>query len=202
MSKEKIDEKELKTSDKKEKEDNTKSTFSDTSSENVLEENKLVDEEDIEPEEIDPLEKLQDELAESREKFLRLYSEYDNFRRRTAKEKLEMMQTANENLMLTLLPVLDDFERAENTFDGQTDIDAVKEGVNLISAKFVNILQQKGIKQMDTGKGVKFDSDLHEAITQIPAPKAKLKGKIIDTIEKGYYLGEKVIRHARVVIGN
>ena len=104
--------------------------------------------------------------------------------------------------MLTLLPVLDDFERAEGSFSEQTDVEAVKEGVNLISQKFIKLLQQKGLKQMDTSEGSDFDLDLHEAITQIPAPKPKLKGKIVDTVEKGYYLGDKVIRHARVVIGN
>jgi len=202
MSKEKIDEKELKTGDKEKEEENIDSTASETPDDNTKEDNEVDDEEDIKSEELDPLEKLQDELAEAKDKFLRLYSEYDNFRRRTAKEKLELMQTANENLMLTLLPVLDDFERAESAFSDETKIEAVKEGVTLISQKFVNSLQQKGLKEMDTSEGSEFDTDLHEAITQIPAPKKKLKGKIVDTVEKGYYLGDKVIRHARVVIGN
>ena len=151
---------------------------------------------------IDPLEKLQDELSEAKDKYIRLYSEFDNYRRRTAKEKLDLMQTANEDLLVSLLPVLDDFERAVNTFPNQKDPDALKEGINLIFQKFSNIVQQKGLKKMDTGEGAKFDAELHEAITQIPAPKSKLKGKIVDTVERGYYLGDKVIRHARVVIGN
>jgi molecular chaperone GrpE len=141
-------------------------------------------------------------LAEAKDKYLRLYSEFDNYRRRTAKEKLELMQTANEELFLSLLPVMDDFERAVNAFPNQESVDAIKEGMNLIFNKFSNITQQKGLKKMDTSVGSKFDADLHEAITQIPAPKSKLKGKIVDTVEKGYYLGDKVIRHARVVIGN
>jgi molecular chaperone GrpE len=202
MSKEKIDEKELKTGDKEKEEENIDSNASDAPDDNTKEDNEVDDEEDIKSEELDPMEKLQDELAEAKDKFLRLYSEYDNFRRRTAKEKLELMQTANENLMLTLLPVLDDFLRAESAFSNETKIEAVKEGVTLISQKFINSLQQKGLKEMDTSEGSEFDTDLHEAITQIPAPKKKLKGKIVDTVEKGYYLGDKVIRHARVVIGN
>jgi molecular chaperone GrpE len=202
MSKEKIEEKDIKNSKKKGKEDQNISATDNTSDDNVQEEQEVADNEEVKEEEIDPIEKLQDELAEAKDKFLRLYSEYDNFRRRTAKEKLELMQTANEDLMVTLLPVLDDFERAGTSFSDETNIKEIKEGVNLISQKFMNVLQQKGLKQMDTKKGAEFDADLHEAITQIPAPKAKLKGKIVDTIEKGYYLGEKVVRHARVVIGN
>lgn len=202
MSKEKIEEKEIKSSEKDKEAENTEPKATDESDLNIDEENQEAEEEDIKAEEIDPMEKLQDELAEAKDKFLRLYSEYDNFRRRTAKEKLEMMQTANEGLMSTLLPILDDFERAESAFSEETDIKAVKEGVALISQKFMSSLQQKGLKQMDTSEGAAFDADLHEAITQIPAPKKKLKGKIVDTLEKGYYLGDKVIRHARVVIGN
>lgn len=202
MSKEKIEEKEIKSSEKEKEAENTEPKVADNPDLESDEDNVEAEEEELEAEEIDPMEKLQDELAEAKDKFLRLYSEYDNFRRRTAKEKLELMQTANEGLMAILLPVLDDFERAESAFSEETKIEAVKEGVSLISQKFVNSLQQKGLKQMDTSEGSDFDADLHEAITQIPAPKKKLKGKIVDTLEKGYYLGEKVIRHARVVIGN
>jgi len=202
MSKEKIEEKEIKSSEKEKEAENTEPIAADNTEPESDEDGAEAEEEDIKAEEIDPMEKLQDELAEAKDKFLRLYSEYDNFRRRTAKEKLELMQTANEGLMATLLPLLDDFERAEGAFSEETKIEAVKEGVILISQKFVNSLQQKGLKQMDTSEGSVFDADLHEAITQIPAPKKKLKGKIVDTLEKGYYLGDKVIRHARVVIGN
>lgn len=154
-------------------------------------------------EETDELTKLQDELAESKDKYLRLYSEFDNFRRRTAKEKLDLVQTATEDLMIALIPVLDDFERAEKSFDEkETDIKAVKDGVNLVHNKFRKILEQKGLLVMKGKQGMDFDPDFHEAITQIPAPKKNLKGKVVDIIEKGYLLKEKVVRYAKVVIGN
>ncbi|TRX61286.1 nucleotide exchange factor GrpE [Fulvivirga sp. M361] len=146
---------------------------------------------------------LQDELAESKDKYLRLYSEFDNFRRRTAKEKLEMVQTANEDLIKSLLPVMDDIERAEKSFSEEgTDIKAIKEGIELIFNKFKKALEQKGLNSMDDKEGLDFDPEFHEAITQIPAPNKKLKGKVVDTVEKGYLLNEKVIRYAKVVIGN
>ncbi len=154
-------------------------------------------------EETDELTKLQDELAESKDKYLRLYSEFDNFRRRTAKERLELVQTANEDLMAALIPVLDDFERAEKSFEEKdTDIKAVKDGVSLIHTKFRKTLEQKGLVGMKGEIGMDFDPDFHEAITQIPAPKKNLKGKVVDIIEKGYLLKEKVVRFAKVVIGN
>jgi molecular chaperone GrpE len=144
--------------------------------------------------------KLEAELAESKDKYLRLYSEFDNFRRRTAKEKLELMQTAGERIVVSLLPVMDDFNRAEQSLASQ-DAKAIAEGVKLIADKFTKTLDAEGLKLMDTKSGTKFDPELHEAVTQIPAPSKKLKGKIVDTIERGYFLGEKVIRHAKVVIG-
>lgn len=149
------------------------------------------------------LEILQDDLSESKDKYLRLYSEFENFRRRTAKEKLEMVQTANESLISDLLPIIDDFERAEKSFkENDSDIKALKEGLDLISNKFKKVLEQKGLKVMDHKEGTDFDPEFHEAITQIPAPKKKLKGKIVDVIEKGYLLKEKVVRYAKVVIGS
>lgn len=151
----------------------------------------------------DELESLKAELAESKDKYLRLYSEFENFRRRTAKEKLDMVQTANEDLMTALVPIIDDFERAEKSFeDKSTDLKAVKEGVQLIYNKFKKVLEQKGLKAMEGKEGMDFDSEYHEAITQIPAPKKSLKGKVVDVVEKGYMLKEKVIRYAKVVIGN
>ncbi len=153
--------------------------------------------------ETDELTKLQDELAESRDKYIRLYSEFDNFRRRTSKEKLDLIQTANEDLMLALIPIMDDFERAKKSFEEkETDIKAVKDGLHLIQDKFKKILEQKGLVVMDHKVGTAFDSEYHEAITQIPAPKKSLKGKIVDVIEKGYLLKDKVVRYAKVVIGN
>lgn len=202
MSKEKTENQEHKTSKNSQNQENNASPNNETTTDNLQDTAEAEAGEDLKTENSDPLEKLQDELADAKDKYLRLYSEFDNYRRRTAKEKLELMQTANEDLFLSLLPALDDFERAVNAFPKQESVDAIKEGMNLIFNKFSNITQQKGLKKMDTSVGAKFDTDLHEAITQIPAPKSKLKGKIVDTVEKGYYLGDKVIRHARVVIGN
>ena len=142
--------------------------------------------------------KLQDELAEAKDKYLRLYAEFDNFRRRTAKEKIEMIQSAGESLLKALLPVADDFDRAEKSFTGKTDKEA--EGFFLIQNKFKKILEQNGVKVMDTSNG-EFNPDVHDAITQVPALDEKQKGKIVDVVEKGYVLNEKVIRHAKVVIG-
>ena len=140
------------------------------------------------------------ELNEMKEKYLRLYSEFDNFRKRTAKEKTDLFKTANQDLMTSLLPVLDDLERARNAMEAAKDLAAVKEGVELVFHKISNTLQQKGLKPMEA-VGEPFDPDLHEAITQVPAPEEKMKGKVIDEVEKGYFLGDKVIRFAKVIIG-
>jgi molecular chaperone GrpE len=144
--------------------------------------------------------KLQSELAEQKDKYIRLYSEFDNFRRRTAKEKLEMIQSANEQLLKALLPVIDDFERAEKSFKDKDSKEL--EGFFLIYNKFKKTLDQYGVKVMEAGSGSEFNPDLHEAITQIPAPDEKLKGKIVDVVERGYLLNEKVIRFAKVVVGS
>lgn len=149
----------------------------------------------------DEVEKLKAEVAEAKDKYLRLYSEFDNYRRRTAKEKLDLMGSANEELMQALLPVVDDFERAQKANSEKDDIEALKEGFDLIYKKYVNILQQKGLKVMDIEAGSEFDTELHDAVTQIPAPEDNMKGKIVDVIEKGYYLNDKVIRFAKVVTG-
>ena len=154
----------------------------------------------IEEPELSPEQKLIAEVAESKDKYLRLYSEFDNYRRRTSKEKLELMQTAGERIIISLLSVLDDFNRAEQSLES-SDAKAIEEGIKLISDKFSKILDTEGLKLMETKPGTKFDTELHEAVTQIPAPSKKLKGKIVDTIERGYFLGDKVIRHAKVVIG-
>lgn len=144
--------------------------------------------------------KLKEEIAASKDKYLRLYSEFENFRRRTAKEKLEMVQSANEQLIKALLPVLDDFDRAEKSFAEKNDNDS--EGFKLIQSKFKKVLELNGIKIMDVKSGSAFDTDLHEAITQIPAPDPSLKGKVVDVVEKGYLLGDKVVRFAKVVVGS
>ncbi len=145
------------------------------------------------------LKKLQDELAEAKDKYLRLYSEFENFRRRTAKEKLDMVQSANEQLIKSLLPVMDDFERAEKAFQATESKEL--EGFILIGNKFKKTLEQSGVTPMNIQTGTDFDADVHEAITQLPAPEENLKGKILDVVEKGYLLNDKVIRYAKVVVG-
>ncbi|GAB2531096.1 nucleotide exchange factor GrpE [Rufibacter soli] len=140
------------------------------------------------------------EADELRDKYLRLHAEFDNFRRRTSKERLELFKTANQELMIALIPVLDDLERAQVAMKDAQDVNAVREGVELIFNKFTGLLQQKGLKPMEA-IGQPFDADVHEAITQIPAPSEEMKGKVIDQVEKGYYLNDKVVRFAKVVIG-
>ncbi len=157
-------------------------------------------EEEVEEIELSEEEKLAAEVAEAKDKYLRLYSEFENFRRRNAKERIDLIKTASSDLMKELLPIVDDFERAKQANEKQEDIEAVKEGFDLISNKLFKTLQAKGLKVMETEKGTAFDADLHEAVTQFPAEE-ELKGKIIDTLEKGYYLDDKVIRFAKVVIG-
>ena len=142
-----------------------------------------------------------DEFRQIEDKYLRLYAEFDNFRRRTTTERLELFKTANQDVLAALLPVLDDFERALKSMEGTTDVKSVKDGVELIQNKLVGILTGKGLKPMQDLKGKPFDPDFHEAITKIPAPTDELKDKIVDVIENGYYLGDKVIRYAKVVIG-
>lgn len=143
--------------------------------------------------------KLQNDLAEQKDKFIRLYSEFENFRRRTAKEKLDLIQSANEGLLKILLPVMDDIERAEKAFQKRDDKEL--EGFFLIHNKFRKVLDQAGLKPMDLKAGSDFDADLHEAITQVPVADDTLSGKIVDVVEKGYLLNDKVVRHAKVVVG-
>ena len=141
-----------------------------------------------------------EKLDELNDKFLRLYSEFDNYRRRTSKEKLELSKTASEEVILDLLPVLDDFERALKAAEEVKDCSAVKEGMQLIYSKLSGILTKKGLAPIEA-HGKEFDTDFHEAITYIPSPSDKLKGKVVDEIEKGYMLHDKVIRFTKVVIG-
>ncbi len=145
--------------------------------------------------------KLKAEIAEWQNKHLRLYAEFDNFKRRTSKERLELLQIAGKDVIVDLLPVLDDFERAQKSMETATDIEAVKEGVKLVHQKLKNTLSNKGLKEMEA-QGKDFDADVHEGITNIPAPTSDLKGKVIDELEKGYYLNDKVIRFAKVIIGS
>jgi len=144
---------------------------------------------------------LQADLADAKDKYLRLYADFENFRRRTAKEKVEMIQTASEGVLKDLIVILDDFERASKNFPTEPAMQSVKEGYELIYHKFKKTLESKGLKDMEVKQGDAFDTEKHEAITQFTAPSEELKGKVIDVAEKGYVLGEKVVRFAKVVVG-
>lgn len=145
-------------------------------------------------------EKLQVELQEQKDKYLRLMAEFDNFRRRTAKERLELIQTAGKDVIVSLLDVLDDCDRAEKQIQASEDVNQIKEGVTLVFGKMRSALQSKGVKEMKSVHE-EFDVEKHEAITEIPAPTEELKGKVIDEVQKGYYLNDKIIRFAKVVVG-
>jgi molecular chaperone GrpE len=145
-------------------------------------------------------ESLNNQIAELKDKYLRLVADFDNFRKRSAKERLEIIQTASKDLITSLLPVLDDSERAEKQMQVTQDIEAIKEGEKLVFAKLRNTLQSKGLRAMET-IGKDFNPEFHEAITEIPAPNEGMKGKVLDEVEKGYYLNDKIIRFAKVVVG-
>jgi molecular chaperone GrpE len=146
-------------------------------------------------------EELEVQVKEANDKYLRLYSEFDNFRKRTQKEKIELYKTAGEDVIAAILPVIDDFERAQKAMEESDDIQGVKDGIKLIHDKIVSILKQKGLEEVESAVGKDFDLEFHEAITQIPAPSKKEKGKVLDVVEKGYELNGKVIRFTKVVIG-
>ena len=145
-------------------------------------------------------EKLQSEIQQLNDKYLRLYAEFDNYKRRTQKERVELLQTAGKDVIVSLLPVLDDFDRALKAMETATDVAPVKEGILLVSTKLKNTLAQKGLKDVESIHK-DFDTDFHEAITNVPAPNDDLKGKVIDEVEKGYTLNDNVIRFAKVVVG-
>ena len=149
-------------------------------------------------EEISKEEQLSQDLASEKDKFLRLFAEFENYKRRTARERIELFKTANQDVLLALLPVLDDFDRALAEIK-KTDDNVLIQGVELIQEKLKSTLFSKGLEEVEIKAGDAFDADFAEAITQIPAP--KLKGKIVDVIEKGYKLGDKIIRFPKVVIG-
>jgi len=140
------------------------------------------------------------QIAELKDKYLRLAAEFENYKRRTVKEKLNMMGTANRDTLSALLPVLDDFDRAKKNAEDESSTEPFSEGVMMVYNKLFNTLQQKGIKAMESN-GEDFDPELHEAITEIPAPSEDMKGKVIDTVEKGYYLKDAILRYAKVVVG-
>ncbi|MCX2839365.1 nucleotide exchange factor GrpE [Salinimicrobium sp. MT39] len=156
--------------------------------------------EDSKDEEVSEKETLKNELEKEKDKFLRLFAEFENYKRRTSKERVELFKTASQDVIVAMLPVLDDFDRAINEINKAKDKELLK-GVELISNKFRETLRAKGLEQMEVKEGDTFDSEIHEAITQIPAPKDKLKGKIVDVVEKGYKLGDRIIRYPKVVTG-
>jgi molecular chaperone GrpE len=172
--------------------------------EEIMEEQNVAQEsQDIkqEQEEVSMEEQLTEELGKEKEKFLRLFAEFENYKKRTSKERIELFKTASEDVMISMLPVLDDFERALTHIEDDKEAEDLRKGVLLIYQKLLSTLEQKGLSVIKVKKGDKFDAEDHEAVTQIPAPSKKLKGKIIDVVEKGYKLGEKVIRFPKVVIG-
>ncbi len=149
----------------------------------------------------DTINELNAKLSEANDKFLRLYSEFDNYRKRTSKERIELSKSASEDLIVSLLPIIDDFERALKAIEPTEENKVLREGVELIYNKMLNILAQKGLKAMEC-IGKDFNSEIHEAIAQVPTEKDENKGKIFDEVVKGYYLHEKVIRHSKVVVSN
>lgn len=152
-------------------------------------------------EELSIEEKLNEDLAKEKDKFMRLFAEFENYKKRTAKERLDLFKTASQDVMLAMLPVLDDFERALTHIEEDKEAEDLRKGVLLIYQKLLKTLEQKGLSPIVVEQGDMFNADDHEAITQIPAPSDDLKGKIIDVVEKGYKLGDKVIRFPKVVIG-
>ena len=152
-------------------------------------------------EELSTEEKLQQELEKEKDKFLRLFAEFENYKNRTSKERMELFRTAGQEIIVSLLPVMDDFDRALKELAKSDDKEMFK-GVDLIANKFKETLKAKGLQEVEANKGDVFDADIHDAITQIPATSKKLKGKIIEVVEKGFKLGDKIIRHPKVVVGN
>ena len=140
-------------------------------------------------------------LQAEKDKFLRLFAEFENYKKRTSRERIELYKTAGQEVMTSLLPVVDDFERALSHIEDDKEAEELRKGVLLIYQKFYTTLEQKGLSKIETNSGEVFDAEIHEAITQIPAPTEDLKGKVIDCVEKGYKLGDKIIRYPKVVIG-
>jgi molecular chaperone GrpE len=155
---------------------------------------------EVEKEPLSELDQAQADLAEQKDKFLRLMAEFDNYKRRTAKERMDLIQTAGKDVIVSLLDVLDDCDRAEKQLASSDDIALQKEGIQLVFNKIRSTMQAKGLKAMES-IGTPFDAELHEAITEVPVPDNKQKGKVIDEVTKGYFLNEKIIRFAKVVVG-
>jgi molecular chaperone GrpE len=158
-------------------------------------------EDSLEMEDLSPEKLFKTELEDANNKYIRLYAEFDNYKRRTSRERVELLQTAGKDVIVDLLPVLDDLERALKAIDEHADDASVKEGIQLVANKLKKTLQQKGLKEMES-INQPFDADFHEAITNIPAPSEEMKGKVIDEVVKGYLLNDKVLRYAKVVVGS
>lgn len=146
-------------------------------------------------------EQLKAQLEESKDQYLRLMAEFENFKKRTRTERLELIKTANADAIKSMITVLDDFDRAQKAIEQSTDVSAIKDGLNLVHHKLKSTLVSQGLKELESTIGKEFDTDLHEAVTNIPAPTDELKGKVVDELEKGYLLNDKVIRFAKVVVG-
>jgi len=155
---------------------------------------------EVDVEELTAEERLKEDVQKEKDKFLRLFAEFENYKRRTSKERLELFKSANQEVMSAMLPVLDDFDRAMNELRKSGDENLLV-GIELIHNKLKETLKSKGLERMEVGQGSDFDSEIHEAITQVPAPSDKLKGKIVDVVEPGYKLGERIIRYPKVVTG-
>lgn len=165
------------------------------------EENRDMDQNEGQEEKVSVEDQLRQDLAQEKDKFLRLFAEFENFKKRTSKERMDLFKTAGQEVMVALLPVMDDFDRALKELSKSEDKEMFK-GVELISNKFKETLKNKGLEEVEVKQGDAFDAEVHDAITQIPAPDKKLKGKIIDVVEKGFRLGDRIIRHPKVVVGN
>jgi molecular chaperone GrpE len=152
------------------------------------------------PDEESVTEKIEAELEEQKDKYIRLFAEFDNYKRRNAKERIELIQTAGKEVITSLLDVLDDSERAEKQLQTSSDLEQIKKGIELVFGKLRSTLQAKGLKAMES-INTDFDVEKHEAITEIPAPSEALKDKVVDEVQKGYYLNDKIIRFAKVVVG-
>lgn len=182
--------------------ENSENAEKDLTQENVINESEeTVNEGIASAEELTQEEKLKEELAKEKDKFLRLFAEFENYKKRTSKERIDLFKTANQEVLQAMLPVLDDFDRAMTQIS-KTEDEVMLKGVELIHNKLKDTLVSKGLELVDIKIGDDFNADYAEAITQIPAPSEELKGKVVDVVEKGYKLGEKIIRFPKVVIGN
>ena len=180
--------------------ENVQGQAPETEIENAQAEGETADTAEAEAEEKDPLAEAQEQLAALNDKYLRLAAEFDNFRKRTIKEKADLILTGGEKVLSALLPVLDDLERARDNMQKSSDVESLREGVEMIIGKLDKTLAAQGLKRMEP-IGTLFDTDFHEAIAMVPVPEDEQKGHVIDCVQTGYLLGEKVVRHAKVVVG-